>query len=62
MENTIEVYKLPWGKYEGHEITSKKIPRSYLVGLEEYLLLEKKEPTTTRLMQELDKELKRRKK
>lgn len=60
MEN--KTYKLPFGTYEGMDITSKKIPRKYLVGLEEYLLLEKKESTATPLMQALDKELKRRKK
>jgi hypothetical protein len=57
----MEPYIFKSGKYEGYPITSKKIPRSYLVQLEEYLLLEKKESTSTPLMKALDKELKRRK-
>ncbi len=60
METT--VYILPTGKYEGYEITSKKIPKDYLAGLEEFLLLEKKTSTTERIMVELDKEIRRRKK
>lgn len=58
----ITIFVLPVGKWAGYEITSKKIPRKYLAELEEYLLLEKKESTTTDLMREIDKELKRRKK
>ena len=50
----VEVYVLPFGKYEGLEITSKKIPRSYLVELEENLLLVRKESTSSELMQALD--------
>lgn len=64
METTTEqtVYIMKEGKYAGLEITSKQIPRVYLAELEEFLLLVKKVPTYSRLMIELDKELKRRKK
>lgn len=58
----IETFKLPFGTYEGKDITSKEIPRRYLERLEEDLLTEKKLSTNTKLMQALDKELRRRKK
>jgi uncharacterized protein (DUF3820 family) len=58
----MEPFKMPFGKYQGLPITSRKIPKIYLVELEEYLLLVKKENTSAPIMKALDKELKRREK
>lgn len=52
---------MPSGKYSGLPINDKKIPRVYLVELEETLLF-KGTNTSTPIMVALDKELKRRKK
>lgn len=57
----MEIFIMPSGKYSGLPINDKKIPRVYLVELEETLLF-KGTNTSTPIMIALDKELKRRKK
>lgn len=55
----METFKMPNGKYEGMEISSRLIPKSYLEKLEEDLLF-KGHNTSIPLMVAIDKELKRR--
>ena len=52
-------YKLTFGKHKGVDITSRSIPISYLTDLEETLLL-RGVNTSSEIMRQLDKELKRR--